>query len=66
MIPGSPAAAADIETGDLAVRINGAPVAQWDPHRYEELIASAGSVEFTFLNGKVETRKRLRIVEVVP
>ncbi len=66
VIPGSPADAADVELGDLVVRINGEPVAQWDLRRYEELIAAAGSAEFTFLNGKIETRKRLRIAEVVP
>jgi hypothetical protein len=66
VIPGSPADAADIEPGDLVVRINGEPVAKWDLSRYATLIAGAESVEFTFLNGTVETRRRLRVADVVP
>jgi hypothetical protein len=66
VIAGSPAAAASIEPGDLVVRVNGEAVAGWDLRRYDELIATAASVEYTFLNGSTETNRRLGIADVVP
>lgn len=66
VVPGSPAARAGIETGDLVTRINGDPVSKWGFHRFEELIASAHDVVFTFLNGTVESDKRVPAAALVP
>jgi len=65
VIPGSPADAANVEVGDLVVRINDEPVFQWELRRYEELIANGDEVKYTFVNGTVEADKDLKIVEVV-
>ncbi|MGD1032562.1 MAG: aspartyl protease family protein, partial [Opitutaceae bacterium] len=51
VVPGSPADAADVETGDLVTRINGEAVARWTTRRYEQLLANAESITVTFLNG---------------
>lgn len=66
VIPESPAASADIQPGDLVIRIDGQPVDQWDIVRYQELIASASEVAFTFLNGTQETEVRLNVFDLVP
>jgi hypothetical protein len=66
VVPGSPADAADVETGDLVTRINGEAVAQWPARRYEQLLANAENITVTFLNGSRETEKRLKVVELVP
>jgi len=66
VVPGSPADAADVETGDLVTRINGEAVARWTTRRYEQLLANAESITVTFLNGTRETDKRLRVVDLVP
>ncbi len=66
VVPGSPADASEVERGDLVTRINGEPVAQWDFRRYEQLIASAPEIAFTFLNGTHETEKRFAVFELVP
>jgi len=66
VIPNSPAASAEVQAGDLVTRINGEPVAEWDVARYEQLIASANEVTFTFLNGSQENEKRVAIFDLVP
>jgi len=66
VVPGSPAAASVVERGDLVTRINGEVVAQWDFRRYEQLIASASEITFTFLNGTLEIEKRFAVFELVP
>jgi hypothetical protein len=66
VVPGSPADAANVETGDLVTRINGEPVAQWSTRKYEQLLANAENVSITFLNGTRETQKKLKVVELVP
>jgi hypothetical protein len=66
VIPGSSAAAEGVQQGDLIGRINGEPVAKWDLRRYEQLVATASEVTFTFLVGTAETEKRVRIFELVP
>jgi len=66
VIPNSPAASAEVQAGDLVTRINGEPVAEWDVARYEQLIASANEVTFTFLNGSQENEKRVGIFDLVP
>lgn len=62
----SPADAAEIRVGDLVTRINGEPIANWDLRRYEQFVATATEVTFTFLNGNTETAKTVRVFELVP
>ena len=66
VVPGSPAAAAGVQPGDLVTRLNGEPVARWDIRRYELLVATATSIEFTFLNGTQEVPQRLNVFDLVP
>ena len=66
VVPGSPAAAAGVQPGDLVTRLNGEPVARWDIRRYELLVATATSIEFTFLNGAKETSQRINVFDLVP
>ena len=66
VIPGSPAATAGVEPGDLVTAVNGEPVAQWPMRRYEQLVAGAPQVDFTFLNGTLKTGKALQVLELVP
>ncbi|NBQ58380.1 MAG: hypothetical protein EBU32_08385 [Opitutaceae bacterium] len=66
VVPGSAAANAAVERGDLITRINGEPVARWDFRRYSRLVAEAREITFTFLNGTRETEKRLPVFELVP
>jgi len=66
VIPGSPAALAGVAEGDLVSRINGEPVGEWDPVRYERLLASAASVDYAFLKGVRSDVKTLRVVSLVP
>jgi hypothetical protein len=66
VVPSSPAALAGVALGDLVSRIDGEPVSSWDPVRYERLIASAASVEYTFIDGSRSTVKTLRVVDLVP
>ncbi len=59
VVPTSPAAAAGASQGDLVSRVNGEPVSAWDPARYEQLLASATRIDFTFIDGSSEaTRSR--------
>ncbi|MBS0632232.1 MAG: aspartyl protease family protein [Verrucomicrobia bacterium] len=66
VVPGSPAEAAGVQRGDLVTRINGEPVAQWDLRRYEQLVATAPDIAFTFLNGTRETEQHLKVFVLVP
>jgi hypothetical protein len=66
VVAGSPAAQANVQSGDLITRINGEPVAQWDLRRYEQLVAGAPEITFTFLNGTKETNTTLRVFDLVP
>ena len=66
VVPGSSAAESGVRLGDLITRINGEPVAKWDLVRYEQLVASAEEIAFTFLNGNAETEKRVKVFELVP
>ena len=66
VVSGSPAAAAGVQPGDLVTRLNGEPVARWDIRRYELLVATATSIEFTFLNGTQEVPQRLNMFDLVP
>jgi hypothetical protein len=66
VIQDSPAAAAGVTKGDLVSRINGEPVAAWDPARFEGLIAKAGTIDFTFIQGAGESARQVRVVDIVP
>jgi hypothetical protein len=66
VVPKSVAEAEGIQAGDLVTRINGESVARWDLRRYEQLVATASEITFTFLNGNSETEKRVRVFEIVP
>ena len=66
VVPGSPAETAGVQTGDLVTRINGEPLAKWDLIRYEQLIATADTIAFTFLNGATESEKKIGVFELVP
>jgi hypothetical protein len=66
VVPKSSAELAGVQQGDLVIKINGEPVAQWDLRRYEELVATATEITFTFLNGTAETEKRVSVFELVP
>ena len=66
VVPTSPAAAAGVSQGDLVTRVNGEPVSSWDPARYDELVASASSIEFSFIDGTSETRKAIDVAVLVP
>ena len=66
VVPQSPAATAGVQAGDLVTRINGEPVSKWDIRRYELLVATATSIEFTFLNGPREVPQRINVFSLVP
>jgi len=66
VVPGSPAATAGIQPGDLVTRLNGDAVGHWDIRRYELLVATATAIEFTFLNGSQESTHRIDVFDLVP
>lgn len=66
VVPNSPAEVAGVQSGDLVTRINGEPIARWDLKRYEQLVAAASEIAFTFLNGNTETERRVTVFELVP
>jgi hypothetical protein len=66
VVAGSPAAAAGVVTGDLVSRINGEAVAGWDPSRYDQLVATAAHIDYTFINGSRETATSIDVTELVP
>lgn len=66
VVPGAPAEAAGIRTGDLLTHINGESVSKWDLNRYEQLVAASTTLSFRFLNGLQEVPKEVRVFELVP
>jgi len=64
--PESPAALAGVEVGDLVTRINDEPVESWGVQRYEQLIAQADQVAFSFLLGRREYQLKFPIMPLVP
>jgi hypothetical protein len=66
VVPKSSAETEGVQLGDLVIRINGDPVAKWDLRRYEQLVATASEITFTFLNGNAETEKRVQVFGLVP
>jgi hypothetical protein len=66
VIQDSPAAAAAVTKGDLVSRINGEPVASWDPARFEHLLAKAATIDFTFIQGASAAVRQIQVVDIVP
>jgi hypothetical protein len=66
IVPGSPAETTAVHPGDLVTRINGEPVAKWDLLRFDQLVATADNIVFTFLNGPTESDMRIAVFELVP
>mgnify|MGYP000849489211 CR=1 FL=1 len=66
VVPGSPADAAGVQAGDLVTRIDGELVSAWDLQRYEELVGTADSIQFTFLNGTREEARSIEVFDLVP
>ena len=66
VIAGSPADAGGVKPGDLVSRIDGEPVGSWDLPRYDRLVATAGRIEYTFIDGAQEAAKSLAVAELVP
>lgn len=66
VVADSPAGQLGVHLGDLVTRINGDPVNKWGLQRYEQLIASAEEIAFTFLQGNSEMERRVRVFELVP
>ena len=66
VVPDSPAHTAGVQGGDLVTRIDGEPVAAWDYRRFEQLVASANEIRFSFLQGTQEITRTLAVFELVP
>jgi len=66
VVPESPADENGVQAGDLVTRINGEPVSAWDFRRYDELVRTAGRIEFTFLNGRTEMPVPIDTFALVP
>ena len=66
VVPKSSAEREGVQPGDLVIRINGDGIARWDLRRYEQLVATADEIKFTFLNGNAETEKTVSVFELVP
>jgi hypothetical protein len=66
VVPTSPAAAAGASQGDLVSRVNGEPVSAWDPVRYGDLVSSASSIDYTFIEGTNETTRTIDVAVLVP
>jgi hypothetical protein len=62
----SPAATAGVNQGDLVTRINGEPVGAWDPVRYDQLVAGASSIEYTFIDGTRAIARTIDVSDLVP
>jgi hypothetical protein len=64
--PQSPASDSTIQTGDVCVRVNGEPIAQWNIERYTALLRSAANVTYTFIVGPKEQDIELPVFNLVP
>lgn len=65
VVPGSPADAAGVQTGDIVARINGEHVSEWKLQRYDELVRSSGEVTFTFVRGTREEPMVIPVFDLV-
>lgn len=63
---GSPAKSAGIVKGDIISRINNEPVSDWSEQRFNQLMATAQSVDLTVLNGTLENLRKVGVVDLVP
>ncbi|MCF7688275.1 MAG: aspartyl protease family protein [Cephaloticoccus sp.] len=66
VVPDSPASTAGVQSGDLISRINGEPILAWDLRRFEQLVAGADKINFTFLHGTEEKPLTLPVFDLVP
>ncbi|MBI3887159.1 MAG: aspartyl protease family protein [Opitutae bacterium] len=66
VVPEAPAAQLNLQPGDLVVRINGEPVAQWDYERYAQLVKTAAKITCTVLAGTREYDVEVPVFELVP
>jgi hypothetical protein len=66
VIAGSPAARAGIQEGDLVIRIEGEPVANWTLRRYDAVSARVSALQLTFLHGLQERTERVEFFTLVP
>lgn len=66
VVPGSPAASAGIQRGDLVARINGEPISAWPLQRLDALINRASEITFTFIHGSRETPMIVPTFDLVP
>ena len=66
VVPETPAAQLNVQPGDLLVRLNGEPVAQWDYERYAALVKTAAKITCTFLAGAREYDLEVPVFELVP
>ena len=66
IVPDSPAAETDLQTGDLVVKINGEKVEQWDLERFATLVETARAIEFTTLTGRTERAFHIPTLVLVP
>lgn len=66
VVPETAAAQLNVQAGDLVVRLNGEPVAQWDYERYLKLLKTAAKVTCTFLVGAREFDVEVPVFELVP
>jgi len=66
VVPNSPAERAGVQTGDLVSRIDYQPVAEWNFTRFEQLVASARDINFSFLQGNQVVVRTIPVFELVP
>ncbi|HVU16278.1 MAG TPA: aspartyl protease family protein [Candidatus Didemnitutus sp.] len=64
--PQSPAADSSIQAGDVCVRVNGEPIAQWNLERYAQMLRTAATVTYTIIVGPKEQDVELPVFSLVP
>lgn len=66
VIGGSPADRAGVRPGDLVSGINGEPASNFDPARYDALVAKGGPISYTFIEGTAEHTLAVAVADIVP